>query len=84
MRTLNEILVEMKALVAELETHIGKPKTEIKVKESDLYFASLDSIGDDTFVFTGAMDDNMNYGAAQPTFRVDDTISLSEINISAR
>jgi hypothetical protein len=82
MRTLNEILVEMKALVAELETHIGKPRTE--VKESDLYFASLDSIGDDTFVFTGAMDNNMNYGAAQPTFRVDDTISLSEINISAR
>lgn len=81
MRTLNEILVEMKALVAELETHIGKPKTE--VKESDLYFASLDSVGD-TYVLAGAMDDNMNYGAAQPVLHIDDSISLSEINISAR
>jgi hypothetical protein len=83
MRTLNEILVEMKALVEELETHIGKPKTE--VKESDLYFASLDSVGD-TFVLAGAMDDNMafTYGGAQPTLHVDDNISLSEINISAR
>jgi len=81
MRTLNEILVEMKALVEELESHIGKPKPQ--VKESDLYFASLDSVGD-TYVLAGAMDDNMNYGAAQPTFRIDDSISLSEINISAR
>lgn len=81
MRTLNEILVEMKALVAELETHIGKPKTE--VKESDLYFASLDSVGD-TYVLAGAMDDNMNYGAAQTTLHFDDSVSLSEINLSVR
>ena len=76
MRTLNEILVEMKALVQELETHIGKPKHN---EENDI-FVSLD----DSYVLAGAMDDNMNYGAAQPTFRIDDSISLSEINISAR
>lgn len=77
MRTLNEILVEMKALVAELETHIGKPKTD----DSDIMISF-----EDQYVLAGAMDDNMafNFGAAQPTLHVDDTISLSEINISAR
>ena len=72
MRNLNEILVEMKALVEELESHIGKPKEEIGKKESDLYFASLDNI---------QVDDNMSFTfpAAQPTLRVDDTISLYEI-----
>ena len=82
MRNLNEILVEMKALVEELENHIGKPKEQIK--ESDLYFASLDGISDHNFIVSGAIDDNMNYGAAQSTFRIDDSISLSEININAR
>jgi hypothetical protein len=74
MRTLNEILVEMKALVEELETHIGTPKT----MKSDLL--------DEQFVFAGSMDDNMsfNMGAAQSTFRIDDNISLYEIDKIAR
>jgi hypothetical protein len=77
MRTLNEILVEMKALVEELETHIGKPKTD----DNDIMISF-----EDQYVLAGAMDDNMafNFAAAQPTLHVDDTISLSEINISAR
>lgn len=80
MRTLNEILVEMKALVEELETHIGKPKTDDK-DNNDIMISF-----DDQYVLAGAMDDNMafNFAAAQPTLHVDDTISLSEINISAR
>jgi hypothetical protein len=74
MRTLNEILVEMKALVEELETHIGKPQ---KV-DADLL--------DEQFVFAGSMDDNMsfNVGAAQSTFRIDDSISLYEIDKISR
>jgi hypothetical protein len=77
MRTLNEILVEMKALVEELEAHIGKPKKD----ENDIFV----SFGDQ-YIVSGAIDDNMNYNfaAAQPTLHVDDSISLSEINISAR
>lgn len=82
MRNLNEILVEMKALVEELENHIGKPKEQIK--ESDLYFASLDSISDHNFIVSGAIDENMIYGAAQPTLFVNDSISLSEINMNTR
>lgn len=78
MRNLNEILTEMKALVAELESHIGKPKHN---EENDI-FVSLD----DSYVLAGAMDDNMafTFPAAQPTLHVDDSISLSEINLSIR
>jgi hypothetical protein len=63
MRTLNEILVDMKTLVEELETHIGKPQ---KIDADFL---------DEQFVFTGSMNDNMNF-----TFPIaSDTISLGEI-----
>jgi hypothetical protein len=47
MRTLNQILAEMKALVEELETHIGTSKT----MEPDLL--------DDQHTLAGSMD-NMN------------------------
>jgi hypothetical protein len=47
MRTLNQILAEMKALVEELETHIGAPKP----MEPDLL--------DNQHVHAGSMD-NMN------------------------
>lgn len=83
MRNLNEILVEMKALVEELESHVDKSKEQIK--ESDFYFASMDSTGD-SYVFTGAMDDTIsfNFTEAQPTLCVNDSISLSEINMNTR
>jgi hypothetical protein len=68
MRTLNEILVEMKALVEELETHIGAPKT---VKPDLL---------DENIIFTGSMDDNMNFTFPIAS----DTISLYEIDKIAR